>query len=293
MASARAVSQSGWNSARVGASLGTRRVPSSAGRPNMPRSSRSASITLTTPVADAAQCLQPVEAEQLVLAAGLGHVGDGDLAGLELDDGDLPRLVGLPQGRLVGVEVPVGVVEVPVGELDVGQHEVDVALELGPLLVEADARDQDALDARLGQAAQDAGVRQQLAGRAGLAQLVDLHAEALQQRLLERELHRRLVRRVDARPRQVRRSGRARAKVMPATPPVGNGLKMAVLERRRLRVDGGLAAGRDQVRRAWRWAGRWCSSSGWCSRSRRTWTATARCWRRRGPGRGRGRGWSR
>ena len=52
MASARAVSQSGWNSARVGASLGTRRVPSSAGRPNMPRSSRSASITLMTPVAD-------------------------------------------------------------------------------------------------------------------------------------------------------------------------------------------------------------------------------------------------
>src|SRR5207248_570825 len=96
-------------------------------------------------------------------------------------------------------------VQVPVGDLDVEDHLVDAGLELGPLLVQADAGDQDALDAgplpgqQAGQAADagDVAAGDDAAG-VGRPQLVDLDAEALQQRLLELELQRRRVRRVDA-----------------------------------------------------------------------------------------------
>src|SRR5207253_5697639 len=84
-----------------------------------------------------------------------------------------------------------GRVQVPVGGRDVEQLQVDVALELGPALVEAQPGDQDALDAPAG-----GERRQQTAGVRG-AQLIDLHAVALQQRLLEGEGQRRPVRRVD------------------------------------------------------------------------------------------------
>ena len=111
-------------------------------------------------------------------------------------------------------------------------------------------------------------------------QLVDVHAEALQQRLLELQLHGRPPRRIDARVEVGQLIGVVN--VMPATPPVGNGLSKLVvkvascssmalvpeadrLERLQRRADG-LVGG--------------VPASGWSATARRTWTATTRYWSR-------------
>ena len=82
--------------------------------------------------------------------------------------------MGLPQCLLAAVQDPVLGVQVPVRRLDVPHQALDVPLELGALLVQPDARQQDALDstARVKRREQAAGVR--------AAELVDLDAEAAQ-----------------------------------------------------------------------------------------------------------------
>src|SRR5207302_7616026 len=93
---------------------------------------------------DLSEGVETVAAEQLILAAGLGYVGGVGLAGLETGPQNPPSGVGLAQGSLLSVQVPVGAVEVPVRNFNVGDHLLHEPFKVGPRLVEAQPGHQDA-----------------------------------------------------------------------------------------------------------------------------------------------------
>src|SRR5262249_43069806 len=119
--------------------------------------------------------------ERFILTTCRSHLIRRHFARLQLCLGYAPGLVTLAHALFAAVEIPIGVVQVPVGNLDVDQHEVHVALKFGSLLIKAQAGDENTLDA-----AADVK-RRQHAARVRSPNLVNLHAEGLQQRLLELE----------------------------------------------------------------------------------------------------------
>src|SRR5262249_11904783 len=131
---------------------------------------------------DAAQRGEPIAAELLVLAEDLGELAVVDLAALELLLADHPGHVGLAQALLDDVEVDVGAVEVPAGGLDVEKQVMEAGVEVGPLLIEAQAGDEDAACGMGGPPAERGEER--AAGEAG-QELVDADAGEAQQGLLE------------------------------------------------------------------------------------------------------------
>jgi len=125
-----------------------------------------------------------------ILLPGLGQFLDGNSPGLESLLVDSIRLEGLPAAPVRGCRGPVGAVEIPIRHLNVDEQNIDISLELGTLLIKANARDQDAFHP-------PADVeRSQDAARMRGPDLVNFNAEALHKRLLKLKLQARAVARV-------------------------------------------------------------------------------------------------